>query len=241
MSALTRVSSGIPGLDEMISGGLPRGRVTLVLGGPGSGKTILGVQFIVTGIRQHDESAVLVSLDEPKQHLYQEMSTLGWDLAGMESEGKLAFVDASPLSAIAPDKESKSYLKDTIESILSAAKAVRAKRIVVDPITALTIRYPDVVQRRDAILRLFAALNGTGATCIVTTEMRTGGTMERAIQLEEYLANSVILLQSLQAGRALISSIQVEKMRGSPHDNQPRPYKITDSGIVVYPNEFVFK
>jgi KaiC/GvpD/RAD55 family RecA-like ATPase len=241
MSALTRVSSGIPGLDEMIGGGFPKGRVTLVLGGPGSGKTILGVQFIVSGIRQHDENAVLVSLDEPKQHLYQEMSTLGWDLAGMESNRKLAFVDASPLSAITQDKESKSYLKDTIENILSAARAVEARRIVIDPITALTIRYPDVVQRRDAVLRLFSAMNGTGATCLVTTEMRTGGAMERAIQLEEYLANSVILLQSFQVGRTIVSSIQIEKMRGCPHDNQPRPYKITDSGIVVYPNEVVFK
>jgi KaiC/GvpD/RAD55 family RecA-like ATPase len=65
--------------------------------------------------------------------------------------------------------------------------------------------------------------------------------MERAIQLEEYLANSVILLQSFQVGRTIVSSIQIEKMRGCPHDNQPRPYKITDSGIVVYPNEVVFK
>jgi len=224
----------------MIEGGFPTGRVTVVVGGPGSGKTKLGVQFIANGIKQYNENAVFVSLDEQKQNLYQEMSTLGWDLAKEESDRKLAFVDASPLSTIAQNKESKSYLKDTIESIVWAARSVKAKRIVIDPITALTIRYPDVVQRRDAVMQLFAALNGTGGTCIVTTEMRTGGTIERAVQLEEYLASGVILLQSFQVGRAIASSIQVEKIRGSPHDRQPRPYKITSSGIQIFPDESLF-
>jgi len=240
MSRLPRVPSGIPGLDKMVEGGISEGRVTLVVGGPGSGKTIFGVQFIVSGIRQYNENAVYVSLDEPKQHIYQEMSALGWDLEKMESDRRLSFIDVSPLSAIARDKDSKSYLKDMVEKVLGAARAVNAKRVVIDPITALTIKFPDVVQRRNAILQLFAALNETGGTCIVTSEMKTGGAMERTVQLEEYLAHGVILLHSLQIGRVIVSSIQVEKMRGNPHDRQPRPYKITSSGIEVFPDESIF-
>ncbi len=249
MSKTPRTSTGIFGLDEILAGGIPSGRVVLVLGGPGTGKTILSTQFLVNGIRSYDENAVFVSLDESRQHYYAEMEKFGWDLAQSEKENRFVFVDASPIRNIPGEvkigkttigKRDFSMLS-LIESIRSAVKGIDARRIAIDPIASLVFQYPDVVERRNAVLDLMEALVGTGATCMVNSESLTGGVgREREVQLEEYLAHGVIMLQTLQVGRALVRVLQVEKMRETPVDMQPHPYKISGMGIEVFAKESVF-
>ena len=89
------------------------------------------------------------------------------------------------------------------------------------------------------MLDLVEALVEIGATCVLTTELRAPG-LERPVQLEEYLAHGVIVLQAVQAGRSIIRSLQVEKMRETAIDMQPRPYKITSTGIEVFPKESIY-
>jgi KaiC/GvpD/RAD55 family RecA-like ATPase len=234
-------------LDEILGGGIPAGRVVLVVGGPGAGKTILATQFLVNGIRNYGENSAFVSLDESKQHIYSEMEKLGWDLAGLEQEKKFAFVDASPIRTIPGEVKigkmtigKKDFsLLSLIEGIKSGVKAIGAKRIALDPIASLVFQFPDVVLRRNAVLDLIEALVETGATCVLTTELRTPG-LERTVQLEEYLAHGVIVLQTVQSGRSIVRSLQVEKMRETAIDMQPRPYRITSSGIEVFPKESIY-
>jgi len=235
----------------MLNGGFPKGRVILVVGGPGSGKTILATQFLVNGIRNYGENSLFVSLDESKTHFYKEMMTLGWNLEELEKERKFMFLDASPIRHIPGEvkigkltigKREFSMIS-LIEGIKSTTQTLDARRIVIDPIASLVFQYPDVVQRRTAILDLIEALIGTGATSILTLELRSAGVtsgLERSVQLEEYLAHGVIVLQTIQVGRSLVRAIQVEKMRETPIDTQPRPYKIGDNGIEVFPRESVF-
>jgi len=251
LSRQARTPTGIPGFDEMLNGGFPKGRVILVVGGPGSGKTILATQFLVNGIRNYGENSLFVSLDESKTHFYKEMMTLGWNLEELEKERKFMFLDASPIRHIPGEvkigkltigKREFSMIS-LIEGIKSTTQTLDARRIVIDPIASLVFQYPDVVQRRTAILDLIEALIGTGATSILTLELRSAGVtsgLERSVQLEEYLAHGVIVLQTIQVGRSLVRAIQVEKMRETPIDTQPRPYKIGDNGIEVFPRESVF-
>jgi len=251
LSRQARTPTGIPGFDEMLNGGFPKGRVVLVVGGPGSGKTILGTQFLVNGIKSYGENGLLVSLDESKTHFYREMMTFGWNLEELEKQRKFMFLDASPIRYIPGEvkigkltigKRDFSMIS-LIESIKSSAQTLDARRIVVDPIASLVFQYPDVVQRRTAILDLIEALIGTGATSILTLELRAAGVtsgLERSVQLEEYLAHGVIVLLTIQVGRSLIRAVQVEKMRETSIDTQPRPYKIGDNGIEVFPRESVF-
>lgn len=251
MSRQARTPTGIPGFDEMLNGGFPKGRVVLVVGGPGSGKTILGTQFLVNGIENYGENGLLVSLDESKTHFYREMMTFGWNLEELEKQRKFTFLDASPIRHIPGEvkigkltigKRDFSMIS-LIEGIKSSAQTLDARRIVVDPIASLVFQYPDVVQRRTAILDLIEALIGTGATSILTLELRAAGLtsgLERSVQLEEYLAHGVIVLLTIQVGRSLIRAVQVEKMRETLIDTQPRPYKIGDNGIEVFPRESVF-
>ena len=247
MSATSRTLTGIPGLDEILGGGIPQGRVVLVVGGPGSGKTILSTQFLVNGVKNYGENATFVSLDESKQHYYSEMSKFGWDLAKLEQERKFVFVDASPIRTIPGEVKigkmtigKKDFsLLSLVEGIKSGVKAIDAKRVVIDPIASLIFQFPDAILRRNAVLDLVEALVETGGTCLLTTELRAPG-LERSVQLEEYLAHGVIVLQVVQVGRSIVRSLQVETMRETAIDMQPRPYKITSSGIEVFPKESIY-
>ncbi|MEM3727542.1 MAG: ATPase domain-containing protein [Candidatus Bathyarchaeia archaeon] len=242
-----KTPTGIPGLDEMLSGGFPKGRVILVMGGPGTGKTVLSTQFIINGIEKFNENGVFVSLDESKTHFYSEMSKFGWNLAKYESEKKFAFVDASPIRHLPGEVKIGKLtigrrdfsMLSLIEAVKNGAQNVKAQRIVVDPIASLVFQFPDPVERRTAILDLIEALTSLEATTILTTELRAYG-LERGVQLEEYLAHGVIVMQNLRAGRAYVRALQIEKMREAEIDMQPRPYRITNSGIEVFPEETVF-
>ncbi len=242
----TRIPTGIPGLDKLLSGGLPRGRIILLTGGPGTGKTILSSQFLVNGILDYEEPGVYVSLDESKLHINEEMIDFGWDLAQLEDDKKLVFLEASPIRYVPAEIKvgkimagRKEFSMSTlIDMVRTSVKAIGAMRIVVDPVTSLVLQYEGQTQQRNALVELMEALTDTGATCIITTELRRPG-FERNVDYEEYLAHGVILLQQLQVGKSLLRVIQIEKMRKTPVDNQPRPYRITDSGIEVFPRESV--
>jgi KaiC/GvpD/RAD55 family RecA-like ATPase len=244
---VTRTPTGIPGLDEILGGGLPQGRVIMVLGEPGAGKTILCSQYLANGIIKFGESGLFVSLEESKSHYWREMSAFGWDLEEAEGSGKFSFVDASPIRTIPGEvrigkltigKQDFS-LVSLLEVVRNSAKAIGAQRIVVDPLSTLIFQYPDETQRRKSLLDLVEALAETGATCMLSSELRRVGLKGRIVQIEEYLVHGVILMQTLPAGRTMERIIQVEKMRETAIDRQPRPYRITDTGVEVYPRESV--
>jgi circadian clock protein KaiC len=219
----------------------------LVLGEPGAGKTILCSQFLTNGVNKFMENALYVSLEENRTHYDREMIQFGWDFSRAEKEGKFSFVDASPIRSIPGEvkvgkvtigKQDFSLIS-LLEIIRSNAKAIAAQRIVIDPVSFLIFQYPDETQRRKALLDMVEALTETGATCLLSSELRRVGVKGRILQTEEYLVHGVILMQTIQTGKALERTIQVEKMRETQIDRQPRPYRITENGIEVYPRESV--
>lgn len=245
--SVARTPTGVPGLDEILGGGFPQGRVLLVLGEPGAGKTILCSQFLVNGVTKFGENGLFVSMEEGKGHYTREMNAFGWDLASAEKEGKFSFVDASPIRTIPGEVRIGKLtigrqdfsLISLLEVIRNSAKAINALRVVVDPVSLLLFQYPDETLRRKALMDLVEALSETGATCVLSSELRRVGLKGRTLQIEEYLVHGVILMQTIAAGRTMERTIQVEKMRETQIDRQPRPYRITEKGIEVYPRESV--
>lgn len=231
----------------MLGGGFPQGRVLLVLGEPGAGKTILCSQFLFNGIEKFGENGLFVSMEEGKGHYGREMNAFGWDFASAEKEGKFSFVDASPIRTIPGEVRIGKItigrqdfsLISLLEVIRSNAKTIDAQRIVVDPVSILLFQYPDQNQRRKALLDLVEALSETGATCVLSSELRRIGVKGRILQTEEYLVHGVMIMQTMPAGKTMERIIQVEKMRETLIDTQPRPYRITEKGIEVFPRESV--
>lgn len=242
-----KTETGIPGLDDLLMGGIPTGRVVLVMGGPGTGKTILCGQYLINGIKQFKENGVFVTLEESTQHIREEMAQFGWDLGKMEEKNKLKIVDASPLRRNDEGQKLDKLLIGgrefsmvrLIDAIQRNVKKTDAKRLVVDGMAALIFQFPEENKRRTAILDLIDSLISTKTTCVITLELKSSG-IERILQPEEYLTDGVILLQTYKINKTFARIIQVEKMRRSEIDHQPRPYRITNSGIEVFPKEAVF-
>jgi KaiC/GvpD/RAD55 family RecA-like ATPase len=245
------VATGIPGLDELISGGFPEGRIILVVGGPGAGKTILASQFLYKGVYEHNENGVFVSLDESKNHFFSEMQNFGWDFKKAEEERKLDFIDATRMSRIAILKE-KLYKGETdslrgrqlpidklVEELQRKIQQVNAKRVVLDTLAALFYRFPDTIERRTAMVDLIESLADLAITTIITTEL-SRLSLERNVLDEEYLVHGVIMMQTLFSGGATTRAIQVEKMRGANVNPNIVPYSIDRNGIEVFPNMALF-
>lgn len=243
-----RTITGIAGLDKILNGGIPAGRVVTVIGNPGSGKTTLAAQFLYNGVKNYNENGVLVSLEETKQHYYNEMMGFGWNFEELEKEKKFAYIDGSPFRRV-PDQTrigrlvvgGKEFsMLSLIDAVTSNVEALGAKRVVVDPIAALTFMYPDIVEKRRAVLDLVDALVALNTTTLLVTELKSGGA-GRSFEMEEYLAHGVIVLQLMQVGASTVRAIQVEKMRQTQIDSEPKPYEITKDGLKVYAGDKVFR
>ncbi|MBW1919804.1 MAG: DUF2075 domain-containing protein [Deltaproteobacteria bacterium] len=238
---MKKISTGISGLDEMLNGGVPKKRICLVTGGPGVGKTILGLQFLVNGAHQN-EIGLFVSLEENPSHIIENALGFNWDFK-KNYEEKVKFVDASPLQTLHDEIKigeitigSEQFSFATLVSVIKKeAYRIKPKRIVLDSLTALLFQFDNNFDRRRATLELFQCLNELDATCIVTSELRSYSP-DRELQVEEYLAQGVILLATLPNG---IRTVHIEKMRGTSHDLNTRPYQIGEKGIEVFPKETV--
>jgi KaiC/GvpD/RAD55 family RecA-like ATPase len=246
------VHTGVEGLDELLSGGLPKGRVVLVLGGPGTGKTILATQFLWKGISQYGENGIFVSLDESQSHYDSEMLKFGWDFKKAEQEGKFLFVDATRLSRVAMLKE-KMMREETsslrgkelqidrlVEELQTKIQQIGAKRVVLDTLASLFYRFMDPIERRTAGVDLIEALSDLGATTIVTTELSYLG-LERNLMDEEFLVHGVIMMQTLFSGGTTTRALQVEKMRGVGINPNLVPYTIDKNGVEIFPTMSLFR
>ncbi|MEJ2240775.1 MAG: ATPase domain-containing protein [Candidatus Bathyarchaeota archaeon] len=253
METVETVETGIPGLNELIGGGLPEGRVILLVGGPGSGKTIFCSQFLWKGIDELEESAIFVSLDESKRHYFAEMKNFGWDFKKAEEEGKFVFIDATRMSRsaalsakMAGDNERNSLrfkqlpIDRLVETIESEIHRIDAKRLVVDTLATLFQRFPDPIERRVALVDLFESLADLEISTILTSELGRLSLENREVSVEEYLAHGVILTQTLFSNGVTSRALQVEKMRGVSVNPNIVPYTIDRNGIEIFPEITLF-
>lgn len=229
---IDRVPTGITGLDELLEGGVPRGRIVALSGSAGSGKTTFGFQFLMHGITAHDEAGVYVTLEEEAADLYQDMGRYGWDLPGLVREKKLALIQ----SPIPMEVDAPMPLDSILDKIHAAVKAVGAKRIVFDSVAALGMPYVNNVELRRDVLRLCALLRELGCTTILITEMPDGGGQVTRYGIEQFVAQGHILLHVAQTYRG----VEIRKMRGTKHDTNVHRMRITDHGLKVSPGEHPF-
>lgn len=228
---LEHCPTGIAGLDDITSGGLPRGRTTLLAGGPGCGKTLLGVEFLVRGAEM-GEPGVFVAFEETAQELTANVASLGWDLDALCAGGDLV-VDHVRVERERIDKTGDYDLEALFIRIGFAIREVGAKRVVLDTIEVLFAELDDTAELRAELRRLFTWLKGQGVTAIVTAE-RGEGTLTRH-GLEEYVADCVITLDHRVDDQIAVRRIRVVKQRGSEHGTNEYPFVIDAGGLSVVP------
>lgn len=218
-------------MDEITSGGLPRGRITLLTGGPGCGKTMLATEFLVRGV-QMGEPGLFVTFEETAGELSTNAVSLGWDIDRLCSEGKLA-VDFVRVERENIDQTGDYDLEALLIRVEHGIREIGARRVVLDTVEVLFSALDDTAQLRAELRRMFARLKAAGVTTIVTAE-RGEGTLTRH-GLEEYVADSVIVLDHRVEDQLAVRRIRVVKMRGSTHGTNEYPFIIDDSGFSVVP------
>ncbi len=229
---LPKCPTGIQGLDEITSGGLPRNRPTLVCGSAGCGKTLLGVEFLVRGAMQYDEPGVLMTFEETAEEITQNVTSLGWDLEQLTKDKKL-LIDHVYINPYDLEEAGEYDLEALFIRLGSAIQEIGAKRVVLDTIEILFTGLTNASIVRAELRRLFGWLKAQGVTAIITGE-RGENTLTRQ-GLEEYVSDCVIRLDQQTANELTTRFLQIIKYRGSSHGSNEYPFLIEGEGISVVP------
>jgi circadian clock protein KaiC len=229
---LKKCPTGIGGLDEITFGGLPQGRPTLVCGGPGSGKTLFGIEFIVNGAQKFNEPGVIITFEEKADELGVNVASLGFDLQKLQSEKKIKIdyvhVDKSQI------EETGEYdLSGLFVRLEHAINSVNAKRVLLDTIENLFAGLSNEGILRSEIRRLFQWLKDKGVTTVITGERGTTNLTRQG--LEEYVSDCVILLEHRVQNQVSTRLLRVIKYRGTFHGTNEYPFLIDHDGISVLP------
>jgi circadian clock protein KaiC len=230
--SLEKNPTGILGFDEISSGGLPKGRTTIVCGGPGCGKTMFGIEFLVRGVLQYDEPGVLMAFEETPQDIATNVASLGFDIQDLARQKKLYldFLNVEP----AEIRESGEYdLEGLFIRLRSAIDEVGAKRVMFDTLEALFSGFSNPQILRAEFRRLFRWLKDKGLTAVVTAE-RGDGNLTR-FGLEEYVSDCVILLDHRIKDQISERRLRIVKYRGTKHGADEYPFLIDERGMSILP------
>jgi len=241
MSVIEKVKTGIPGFDDLLFGGIPKRNIVLLSGGPGTGKSIFGQQYLYYGLQQ-GEPGVLVALEEHPVQVRRNMAHFGWDIKKYEDSGQFAIVDAFT-GGIGEAAKREKYVVTSIDDVgelvdvvKTAIRDVKAERVVIDSVSTLYMSKPAVA--RSVMMQLKRVLSGLGATSILVSQVSV---TERGFGGPgvEHAADGIVRLDLDEVNGELVRSLIVWKMRGTKHDMKRRPFDITDKGIVVYSDRVI--
>src|SRR5688572_1834420 len=230
--SLPKALTGIPGLDDITEGGLPRGRPTLICGGPGCGKTLLAAEFLIRGATQFDEPGVLITFEETSEELAQNVRSLGFDLDKLVEEEKIA-IDYVRVERSEIEETGEYDLEGLFLRIGLAIDSVGAKRIVLDTIESLFGGFTNEALLRSELRRLFRFLKDRGVTAVITGERGEGSLTRQG--LEEYVSDCVILLDNRVVEQISTRRLRIVKYRGTTHGTNEYPFLIDEQGISVLP------
>lgn len=238
MTASDRCPTGISGLDDILGGGFPRNRSMLLAGTCGTGKTTFAIQYLIQGILKYNEPGVLVTLEQDSEEIRGDMLRYGWDLRKLEDEKKLLIIDTS-LSKIGikeyvtsiPVDPDKSFsllpgefdFERITELVITTAKKIGARRVVVDSLPALDILSRSETNIRRILLQMNYEFKSHGLTSLMITEIsEDDGISHHGV--EEYITDGVIILKTNEALDT--RTIKIRKMRLTNHTLKPLALEI---------------
>ena len=231
-SDVERTHVGIPGLDDVMEGGFKKGSVNLIGGGAGSGKSIFCMQFLVEGIKQHNENGIYLSFEQPPANILKDFERFGWGLKKLIDDKKLELVYISP-------EQVQTVLSKGAGSVLDSIKNIKAQRLVLDSLSAFTLLHKTEHEKRRAVLKLIEAMQKWKVTSILTSEQEPDPEKHHST-LMEFEVDGVILIYNIRKGDIRERSLEIFKMRGTSHSARIFPMKVTQTGVTVFPEDTVF-
>jgi circadian clock protein KaiC len=234
--AVRKIPTGIPGFDFIADGGLPLGRTALVAGTAGSGKTIFANQFLAEGIRRQNESGVFVTFEERPSDIRRNMISFGWDIDAWERDGKWAFVDAAPDPTLEITIVGDYDFGALLARIEHKVRSVNAQRVVLDSIGAVFTQFENSTRVRHELFRIASALREMGVTTVLTAErVKEYGAIARH-DIEEFVADNVIILRNVLEDEKRRRTIEILKFRGTTHRKGEYPFTVMpQNGIIAIP------
>lgn len=232
MPHLRKSKTGIKGLDEVLEGGLPQGRPTLICGAAGCGKTLIASEFLVRGALQYDEPGVFMAFEEKPEELAENLASLDIPLNELVAQDKI-FIDYVRVERSEIEETGEYDLEGLFIRLASAIDSIGARRVVLDTIETIFAGFTNEGILRSELRRLFRWLKDKGVTTVITGE-RGQSTLTR-YGLEEYVSDCVILLEHRVKNRIATRLLRVVKYRGSSHGNDEYPFLIDADGIWVMP------
>jgi circadian clock protein KaiC len=220
------------GFDEITGGGLPAGRPTIVCGGPGCGKTMFGMEFLVRGATEFNEPGVLMTFEETSDEMIRNVESLGFNLHALVGRKKL-FLDYVRIEPSEIQETGEYDLEGLFIRLQHAVDSTGAKRVVLDTLEAVFSGFSNAGMLRAEIRRLFRWLKDRGLTTVVTAE-RGDGTLTR-YGLEEYISDCVIALDHRVTDQISTRRMRIVKYRGSAHGTDEYPFLIDSKGFSVLP------
>lgn len=222
-----RVKTGIKGLDELISGGLPLGSSVLITGSAGSGKTTFGMQYIYYGAKDYKEPGIFISLEEdPDRMIFNFKNMFDWNLRKLIQEKKILIMRTE----LYDFEKMKTMIEDLVDKF-------NAQRLVIDPTTILGLYFEKEFQVRRSLLELDRLLKKLSCTTLMTNDIPEGHKGLSSFGIQEFTSDGIIVLYYTKEGNIFTRALTVRKMRTTKHDTGIHPIEITKKGMVVYPTE----
>ena len=230
---LTKILTGIKGFDEITEGGLPENRTTLVSGSAGSGKTLFGIDFLISGATRFNEPGVLLSFEETREELYKDTTSLHLDLKALVTQKK---IDIQHVTLERKEIQEQDFNLEGVLILLEhAIDTIGAKRVVIDSIESLFSGISDSGILRLEAKRLFRWLKEKGVTAVVTGEANLINGAYTRHGLEEYISDCIILLDNRVSEEISVRRIRIIKYRGSNFGTNEYPFVIDRNGLSVIP------
>jgi circadian clock protein KaiC len=230
-AGIAKAATGIEGFDEITGGGLPRGRVSLLLGGPGAGKTVFALETLVNGARNYGEPGIFVAFEESSKQIVANAATFGWDLPGLERE-HLFFLDArlSPTTVQAGSFD----LAGMLAGLSDRVRAMKTRRVVFDGIDVLLTLLDDTVAERREMHRIYEWLQAENLTGIITSKAsETDRRSSERYAFLQFMCDCVVQFAHRLSDRVSLRTLRVAKYRGSAFAENEFPIVISAEGIKV--------
>lgn len=225
------LSTGIDGLDSMLGGGIPRKHIVAVVGQHGTGKTTLGLHFIHAGLI-NGERCIILSFDEDEDSIIEDAKNFGMDFESYSDNIEITRLEAAEV------KESLRKIKSDLPEVI---KGMNASRVLVDTISIFEALF-DEGERYKALASIRNVLKLAEVTAIITSEADKANPMFSKYGLLEYICDGAISMRYIRGSELeeVRLGLEVVKMRRVKHSRKPKPYEITENGIVVFEKEEIF-